>query len=195
MASVVYGQTWNEDLRFIIDHISADDARRRFLAGPWFGLGVGEGLCTSADDARAAEAAGVSLPVPEFSLEMEAGATAVRVLFYDEQNSITTLHDWGIKRGQLFLETVVLYVYPDDPRFHRRNERLMVRSIDFAVDGSAREIIKDTFSAATETYDRSKTIIEHRDVPLGNHYIPIPEFGDWAALGHRDRYLPPGGKA
>jgi hypothetical protein len=193
VSDVVYGQRWNSTMRYIIDHVSADDARKRYRDGPWFGLAVGQGLCTSADDARAAEAAGVSLPVPEFSLELEAGAAAVRVLFYDEQNSITLLHDWGIKRGQLFLETVVLYVYPDEPRFHRRNERLLVRSIDFETDGSAREMIKEAFSAVTETYDRSKTIVEHHGVPLDNHYIPIPEFGDWAALGHRDRYLPPGG--
>jgi hypothetical protein len=193
MMGVVYGQMWNDDLRFIFDHISVDDARKRYRDGPWFGLAVGEGLCTSADEARAAEATGVSLPVPEFCLELEARARDVRALFYDERNSVTILHDWGVVGDRLFLESVVRYYYPDQPRFFVQNESLKIWSMSFKPDGTAKENTR--LPPPPGAFVRTNDFTEHRNVPLGNHYIPIPEFGDWAALGHRDRYLPPGGKA
>jgi hypothetical protein len=191
MASVVYGQMWNEDLRFIFGHITVDDARKRYVAGPWFGLAVGEGLCTSADDARAAEAAGVSLPVPDFSLDLEAGSSAVRALFYDEQNSITVLHDWRAVEGRLFLKSATFYTYPDGDQHYGQNESLKARSIDFEADGTGQEMIKETLPAGPEGGGRSMRIVEHHGISLDGHYVTIPEFGDWAALGHRDRYLPP----
>jgi hypothetical protein len=191
MTDVVYGQMWNEDLRFMFDHISTDDARKRYSDGPWFGLAVGDGLCTSADQARSAEATGVSLSVPEFSLDLEVRATAVRGLFYDDQNSITVLHHWRALEGRLFFKSATFYTYPGERRLYGQDEFLKVRSMSFKPDGIARENTR--LPPPPGAFVPTNDFVEHRDVPLDNHYIPIPEFGDWAALGHRDRYVLPAG--
>jgi hypothetical protein len=193
MTDMVYGQRWHESLRFIIDAIAPGSARKRYADGPWFGVSVGVALCTDYDQAKAAEAAGVSLPVPEFSLELEARARDVRAFFYDERNSVTILHDWGVIGDQLFLESVVRYYYPDQSRFHAQNESLKIWSVSFKPDGTARENTR--LPPPPGAFVRTNDFVEHREVPLDNHYIPIPEFGDWAALGHRNRCLPPGGRA
>lgn len=189
MSDMVYGERWNSTMRFIIDRISVDDARKRYRDGPWFGVAMGNGLCTSADEARVAETAGALLPVPEFCLELEARARDVRAFFYDERNSVTILHDWGVIGDQLFLESVVRYYYPNQSRFHAQNESLKIWSVSFKPDGTAR--VNTRLPPPPGAFVRTNDFVEHRDVPLDNHYLPIPEFGDWATLGHRDRYLPP----
>jgi hypothetical protein len=189
MSDVIYGQRWNSTMRFIIDSISVDDARTRYQDGPWFGVAVGDGLCTSADEARAAEATGVSLPIPEFSLDLEVGADAVRAVFYDGCGSVNIIHRWQATGGLLFFEKVIVYTYPEEPHFYGQDEFLKIWSMSFQPDGTARENTR--LPPPAGAFVPTNDFVEHQAVPLDNHYIPIPEFGDWAALGHRDRYLPP----
>ncbi len=168
------------------DHVGVDDARKRYTDGPWVALAVGAGLCTDFDEAWAA---GVSLPVPEFSLELEPRATAVRALFYDTYCSITTIHRWRSTGTELFFEKIIVYTYPDEPRFHGQDESLRVWSMDFEADGTAQENTQPL--PPPGAFLPEDNFVDHTDVPLDDHYLPVPEFGDWAALGHRDRYPPP----
>lgn len=188
---VVYGQRWNMRMRFIIDVITGEEARLRYAEGPWFTVAVGNGLCTTADEAHAAQDAHVSLPMPEFSADLEAGAESVRVSFYDANGSVAVIHRWRTVGERIFLESVIFYTYPDEPRLHRHDESRVIHFIDFGTDGTSRESIRDKVQPAAEKFVPTTNIVDHDDVPLDKHYEPIPEFGDWAVFGHRDRYPRP----
>ncbi len=191
MTGIVYGQMWNEDLRFVFDQISVDDARMRYQEGPWFSVAAGAGLCTSADEARAAEAGGVALPVPEFSVGVRPGPTYFEVSFYDTEGSIVVVHGWRAVGDQMFFRSAIHYIYPEEPRHHVQGESSVLRSVTFKADGTSRETISEKLSAFTEPLRKRVVTIDRDDVPLDDHYLPVPEFGDWVALGRRDRYVPP----
>jgi hypothetical protein len=187
---LVYGQEWNEDLRFMIDVVDVEKARKRFEVGPWFSVAAGAGLYTSADDARAAGAGGVALPVPEFSVGVVPGPTDFEVYFYDEHGSITIIHQWRAVGDQIFFHDATFYIYPEAPRHYVQNESSLLRSVTFKADGTNRETITEQLSVGIEPLRKRVVTIDRDDVPLDDHYLPIPEFGDWAALGRRDRYVP-----
>jgi hypothetical protein len=191
MSDVIYGQRWNSTMRFMIDSVGVEEARKRLEEGPWFSVAAGEGLCTSADEARAAEADGAALPVPEFSVGVAPGPTYFEVYFYDENGSIVVVHGWRAVGDQIFFRSATHYVYPEEPRHHVQNESSVLRSVTFKADGTSRETISETLSAFTEPLRKRVVTIDRDDVPLHDHYLPVPEFGDWAALGRRDRYVPP----
>jgi hypothetical protein len=178
---MVYGSRWNSTMRFMIDTVSEDEARRRFTNGPWFSVAIGDGLATSAEQSRAATAANIALPVPEFTLELEPGPSDVNTFFYNEQGSIVAIYQFRRHDEQtLFLHEAVFYFYPDEPRYFGQNECLVVDSVEFHLDGTSR----------SEHNDRSKPMIDvtdRCDVDLAMNWEPIPTFGDWTSLGRADR--------
>jgi len=178
---MVYGQRWNSTMGFMIDSTTEDDARKRYVDGPWFSVAIGEGLLTSPAQSRAAKAAGRPRPIPEFSLELMPGATAINTFFYDDyEGSVKAIYGWRPEDGRLFLHDVTIYTYPDEPGYYGQNESLFIDSFEFHLDSTSREEHTDMTTRVVNAIDR-------RNVDLTKNFEPIPVFGDWAGLGRADR--------
>jgi hypothetical protein len=176
----VYGHQWNDGMRFMIDSTTEADARKRYVDGPWFSVAIGEGLLISPAQSRAAEAAGQVRPIPEFSLELMPGATTIKSFFYDDEGSVKAIYRWHPEDGCLFLRDVIIYTYPEEPRFYGQNESLFIDSFRFHLDSTSREEHTDMTTRVVNATDR-------RNVDLTKNFEPIPVFGDWAGLGRADR--------
>jgi hypothetical protein len=178
----VYGQRWNDPMRFIIDAISEEQARVRFQTGPYFTVAKGEGLLTDSGQARVV---GVAAPVPEYSLDMTAGAENIRANFYTTGGSLGALYHWRQEKERMFLHQVSVYQYPDDEAYYGQDEALVFTSISFTVDGFSKTYIDDKSKSMIDLEDRC-------EVPLDAHWEPIPAFGEWDAFGVlRRKQAPP----
>ena len=175
MSQTIYGQQWNHDMRFMIDSISEEDARRRFERGPWFSAAEGAGLATSPESARE----GV-VGIPAFALEIEPMAAVVKTFFYDLHGSIWLIYHFTRTEDQLFLDYVTRYEYPDSSRFYRQNKATLIETISYTPEGV-------TLQAENDRINRRRRITERDQVDVTPHWEPIPEFGDWSGLGRLER--------
>ena len=180
MIDQVHGHQWNDDMRFMMDVTTEEDARKRYVDGPWFSVAIGEGLLTSPAQSRAAEAAGQLRPIPEFSLEIMPGPPRSSRSSTSTKGSIKAIYAWRPEGVRLFLFDVIIYTYPDESRFYGQNESLFIDSFEFHLDGTSREEHTDMTTRMVDATDR-------RDVDLSKNFEPIPVFGDWAGLGRADR--------
>lgn len=179
--TAVYGYSWNDDMRFMIDAVSAEEARERFESGPWFSVSVGNGLLTTADAALKAEATGRLGSIPEFTLEVTPGATDINTFFYDAHGSVKAIYEFDrVDHRTMFLSTFILYEYPDESRWYGQNESVVTDNIRFRQDGTSRHRHNDKRKELIEAIDR-------KDVNLAKNWESVPQFGDWFGFGRPDR--------
>jgi hypothetical protein len=180
----VYGQRWNDPMRFIIDAISEKQARVRFRTGPYFTVAKGKDLLV---DFEQADRVGLAAEVPEYSLDMTAGAENIRANFYTTGGSIGAIYSWRQEKDRMFLHQVSVYQYPDDEAYYRQGQSLIFTDISFTLDGFSKTYIDDKSKSMIDLEDRC-------EVPLDAHWEPIPTFGEWDAFGilHRKQAPLPG---
>ena len=159
----------------MIDSVAEAEARRRYQSGPWFTVAVGDDLAVSPSEARNGKQG-----IPEFSLELEPGASVVNTHFYDVNGSLWLIYHFKAVDARLFLAEVVRYEYPYSPRFYRQNESTMIETISYTPDGV-------TMQAEHDTVSKRRRVTERDQVDVAPHWEPVSEFGNWAGLGRLDR--------
>lgn len=161
----LYGRAWHEHGRFPVDEMTEEQARTAWEKGPQLGVAAGEDLDHGA--------------VPEYVLEMNAGAEDVDVYRYDAAGSIVASLGWQTKDGRLFLSDVAEWLYPDDGEFHEQDQCLAVRKYLFKPDGYAR-LRSDVKEAGAATVE------EFTGVDVTDHWLDPLTWGDWDRIGrHR----------
>ncbi|MGL5830146.1 MAG: hypothetical protein ACRC0L_11335 [Angustibacter sp.] len=176
----IYGDAWNEKIRFMIEHITEEQARARFTNGPWFSVAKGQHLLTDYDEALGKE---TTAEVPEYSLDITPGAEHIRANFYTHGGSLGANYDWRQENGKMFLCDVSVWEYPDEDTYYIHGQALIYTSISFTTDGFSKEYLDD----------KSKTMIDLTDrceVPLDAHWENIPTFGHWEPFGILRRKQP-----
>lgn len=159
MTDYRYGQRWNLRSFAPVDEVDEAVARRRFEGGPWFSVSALE------EGQR----------VPRYTLELQPRGMFVRARTYHPEGSIRAVHDYRVRddsRDELFLETAAFYAYPDHERVYTQSECRAMVTYSWEPDGYASIDAKDKVSGRSE-------LREFRDVPVGDHWVPIPVFGDW----------------
>lgn len=188
-----YAEDWHDELRFVRDPISLDEARHRFVHGPQFVVVPGTGWLDDFDRAEDAQREGRVLPVAPYALYVNPLADAsadlddTRTTLYIEANffdlhtgSLRMVYGWKRLVDRMFLKSVVAYTYPDDERYHVCFECTEAVTLDFDPAGTSRETIDRTSRPTLDVIDRA-------DVDLSANVEPVPEFGDWARFGVLDR--------
>lgn len=98
----------------------------------------------------------------------EAGRKNVEYSFYKKNN------------GNLFLENVSMWTYPDNNPRLRLNEATVQENIQYREDGYVNRVTIDKVENVKETK-------EYTDIPMDRNWEPVPSFGDYRSIARFER--------
>jgi hypothetical protein len=160
---VTYCRRWNFMYNQPIDPLTGQQARKRDEKGELYTAVLGD-------------------PVDPVLL-VEVQRPHIRVVFFDQFQR--QLHHFDFRRHDdktLFLHEITNWVYPDD-QFREMNEASVITSARFDPPDLSRVEIRD--KVAGEVKEK-----KYREVDLGPHWEPVPEFGDWLSIARYEREKP-----
>jgi hypothetical protein len=163
MVPVSYGERWNPMLGRPVDEIFPDEARRRYVDGPWFTAVIG-------NRAR-----------PESYIEIDPEKGFFGVHFLDTRGSVWLKYSFRRVDGRrLFLERVTRWLYPEDGQRHVNMDAVLVEKVHLRPDGTVERTTVDN-----RTGEGRKERLA--DVPMDASWEAVPEFGDFDSIARLDR--------
>lgn len=122
---------------------------------------------------------------PYASICLNEGNVIVR--FLDEHNRIYMYYTFGgeYKEGQVFLERLHYFIYPDDEKFYRRGDSIKDVMYDFTPEGKL-TVTTEELRADGERYQ----VIEEAAHPVNvsANWEPYPELGKYESIARLKRW-------
>ncbi|GAB3300110.1 hypothetical protein EK0264_18580 [Epidermidibacterium keratini] len=155
-----YGRDWHPVLKKPIAEITETEAKQRWAKGPAFSVSK---LSPGHDQ-------------PDYTLLVGPEGEVVRTQRYRPTGAIDTIYTFRPEAGQMFLNEVVAYAYPDDAKYYDQFQSAAVSTIGFRPDGGAvrRFSVSGSHDARVSRYT---------DVDVSAHWEPMITFGDWDRFG------------
>jgi hypothetical protein len=119
--------------------------------------------------------------VPEFIIDVLVAAPDFKVTFLHPSGAFRRVSVFRNTDGRLFAWTVTDYIYEGEPR---KGEHVAILNGVFEPDGTGKVIFRSTRT-------REQEVREFRDVPVGDRWLDVPAFGDWAPLLVEDEAAAP----
>ena len=151
---------------------------RRPIAGhEWLDQASARALFEAGGDLNVVDAARTDddgLPQPRWLLGIGSSGR-IRAQFFDEHGSVVRLVDYDRVDGRLWRWVTVDYTYPTDSERHNLSDVTVETEAAVRPDGHGH---LSTENATTGQESR----LQFSDGGRDEYWVPVPEFGDWAAL-------------
>lgn len=175
----LYGWSWNDlpEYRKPIRPVTEAKARKAFEAGTQLTVAAGPDLAEG--------------QVPQYTLTVNRENQYVGVTTYTRGGSIARVLHYtsGVEghEGELFLQEVVLYEYPDEDSYYGVTDHVGPMAY-YEPRGYGRLRVAGRTDGVAPP-DQVDTLYEFEGLDLSTHWIPDLAWGDWDRVGlHEPEY-------
>jgi hypothetical protein len=160
---IVYCERWNKLLAKPIGPLTESEARARHGRGELYAVAyVPDGQT---------EAVGV------IEVRLEVGYA--RIHLFDEHGRVEQIRTFDRRGERMFLEESTDYAYPESTERLRMDQASVVTEHAYNEDGTGRVTVHRPGTDYADGWDLSLKPGQSMD----NHWVPVPDFGDYDALG------------